>query len=299
MKAAIQNYLLGVYLQASGAAQRNRQRLYQGALGLRMIAMHETRGHKQLVRLKYFVEFAHKHFVMATPDDVMVLSAGQLASSTNKDRLLLTFDDGHADNFEAAQYLASQNLRAIFFVIPSFLGRNVLDYYEFHERHRVKAHRFAPHHRDSRGLSPTQIKEMASMGHLIAAHNYSHRNLGELHREDDIRYEVQCALDDLSELLGKSCQDFAFGFGHAQHLSSAAAEYLKQHCERTYACVRGLNIPGKSPRFFLRDGVGLLHPFNFTSAAVKGALDHRYVHQWMDLSRLGGLLPATIATSRP
>lgn len=296
MKADVQKYLLGLYLQTSGTARRNRQRLYQGAHGLRIIAMHETRGPKQLDRLKHFVEFARKHFVMATPDDVTVLSAGQLGS-TNKDRLLLTFDDGHADNFEAAQYLASQNLRAIFFVIPSFLGRNVPDYYEFHERHRVKAHRFAPHHRDSGGLSPTQIKEMASMGHLIAAHNYSHRNLGELHSEEDIRYEVQCALDDLSALLGKPCQDFAFGFGHARHLSAEAAKYLKQHCGRTYACVRGLNIPGKSPCFFLRDGIGLLHPFNFTAAAVRGALDHRYVHQWMELAQLSGLLPAAVATS--
>jgi peptidoglycan/xylan/chitin deacetylase (PgdA/CDA1 family) len=289
--------LFGVGAQLGRLGQKNRRRLYAGAHGLRMVTLHETRGARQLDRLKRLVDYCELHFNWSTPDDVAAVCDGTFVPR-QRDHLLLTFDDGHCDNFDAASFLATRGIRALFFVIPAFLGRNVPAYYEFHQANGVEAFRFAPHHAQSRGLSRTQIGEMSAMGHVIGGHNYAHRNLGALHKDEDFKYEIQRSLEELGEILGQPCQDFAYGFGQPQHLSREAYEYLNGRCARLYSSVRGLNIPGRSPRLLLRDPTDLWHPFPFTKSALSGALDHRAVSQWKALERLGGHLPEAPGSPR-
>lgn len=282
--------LFGVGAGVSRLGQKNRRRLYAGAHGLRMITLHETRGARQLDRLKRLVDYCERNFNWSTPDDVAALRDGRFVPH-ERDHLVLTFDDGHCDNFAAASFLATKGIRALFFVIPAFLGRNVPAYYELHRANGVEAFRFAPHHAQSRGLSRTQIREMSAMGHVIGGHNYAHRDLGAIHESEDLNYEIQRSLDELGEILGEPCQDFAYGFGLPHHLSREAYEYLNGKCARLYSSVRGLNIAGRSPQLLLRNPIDLWHPFPFTKSGLEGALDHRAVGQWQALERLGGRLP--------
>jgi hypothetical protein len=69
------------------------------------------------------------------------------------------------------------------------------------------------------------------------------------------------------------------------------------NCARLYSSVRGLNVPGLSPRLLLRYPANLWHPFAFTVAALNGALDHRSVGQWEALERLAGRLPDLAGTA--
>jgi len=257
-----------------------------------MVTLHETRGAEQMDRLKRLVDHCEQHFDWGTHDDIIALCGGTFTPRA-RDTIILTFDDGHGDNFDAASYLASKGIQALFFVIPAFIGRNVQEYYEFHQANGVEAFRFAPHHTESRGLSRTQIQEMKAMGHLVGGHNYAHRNLGLLHESQDLEYEIQRALDELGEILGEPCQDFAHGFGQPEHLSSEAYAYLSDHCARLYSSVRGMNVPGRSPRLLLRDPVNLWYPFVFTASTLSGALDHRGLNKREALERLSGRLPAT------
>ena len=296
VKGNLPRFLFGVGAQLSSLGQRNRRKLYPRDHGLRMVTLHETRGTEQMDRLKRLVDYCEQHFDWGTPDDVVALCGGTFVPR-ERDNLLLTFDDGHCDNFDAASYLAAKGIRALFFVIPAFLGRSVRAYYEFHRANGVQAFRFAPHHAESRGLSRTQIREMRAMGHVIGGHNYAHRDLGLLREDGDIEYEIQRALEDLGEILGQPCQDFAFGFGQPEHLSVEAYNYLNLNCARLYSTVRGLNVPGLSPRLMLRDSANLWHPFAFTVSTLNGALDHRSVRQWAELERLGGRLPDALGPS--
>src|SRR5690606_26471532 len=108
-----------------------------------------------------------------------------------RDRLLLTFDDGDASNFQAAVRLAERGLQAIFFVVPSWIDRTVEQYLAYHESRGVKAHDLSgPFGRQRRALTTSQLREMAAMGHRIAAHNHAHRSLGKLHDPADITYET-------------------------------------------------------------------------------------------------------------
>jgi peptidoglycan/xylan/chitin deacetylase (PgdA/CDA1 family) len=285
-----------LHLLLTGAPRRNRQRFHGGATGLRLVAGHETRGPSHMRRLRQLVEHCERHFVIATPDDVVALTEGRY-EPPERDAVVFTFDDGFSDNFEAAQFLAERKIRAIFFVIPSFLGRTPDEYYEFHARNGVDAFRFLPHQRWSRGLERSQTLEMLSMGHWIAAHNYAHRNLGELHRESDLAYEIQRSVDELSELLGTRCEDFAWGFGRSQHFSAEAARYAMRTCRRVYSCVRGLNVPGRTPRLLLRDAVQFEDSFLFSRLVLAGGMDDRYVKERETLERWAGRLPAPGASS--
>jgi peptidoglycan/xylan/chitin deacetylase (PgdA/CDA1 family) len=296
VKGNLARFLFGVGAQLSGLGQRNRRMLYPDTQGLRMVTLHETRGTEQMDRLKRLVDYCEQHFDWGTPDDVVSLCAGTFVPG-DRDHVLLTFDDGHGDNFDAASYLATKGIRALFFVIPAFIGRSVEAYYELHKANGVQAFRFASHHAESRGLSRTQVREMKAMGHLIGGHNYAHRDLGLLCRDEDLEYEIRRSLEDLGDILGESCQDFAYGFGRPEHISAEAYDFLNMNCARLYSSVRGLNVPGLSPRLLLRYPANLWHPFAFTVAALNGALDHRSVGQWEALERLAGRLPDLAGTA--
>jgi peptidoglycan/xylan/chitin deacetylase (PgdA/CDA1 family) len=133
---------------------------------------------------------------------------------------------------------------------------------------------------------------MAAMGHRIAAHNFAHRDLGKLNKLEEIEYEVEQARDAVSDLTGTGCDDFAFAFGQPDNLTQAAAEFLKERCRRVYSCVRGLNVPGRTPAFLLRGAIVLEYPLAFTKLCLDGGADHLMGGRHRQLADYGGLLPS-------
>jgi peptidoglycan/xylan/chitin deacetylase (PgdA/CDA1 family) len=276
--------------RALGRVERARAELYGGATGLRALTFHETQP-AHLRDVRRIVEWCRTRLALATPAEADALFDGRWVAP-ERDRVLVTFDDGLASNYAAARALADLGVRAIFFVVPSLLDRTVPEYLAYHERFGVRAH--VPRaSRDTRGLSTSEVREMVAMGHRIGAHNFAHRDLGRLREPAELRYEVAQALDAVSELTGEPCRDFAIGFGQPANLSDEAAAFLVERCPRVYACFRGLNLPGRSPRFLLRHAVEPDHPFAFTRLCVEGGADGRVAGRARELARRVGLLPVT------
>lgn len=294
MIGAAPRWALGQLWTATGRAEADRALLYGGATGLRILCFHETAG-RTLAQLREVVAWCRDHLPFATPAAADALFAGRWSGP---DRVLLTFDDGLASNHAAAELLARAGVQGVFFVIPSLVGRTFEAYVRAHEERGVRAHvpRAAT---DRGGVSRSQLAEMAAMGHRIGAHNFAHRDLGRLHEAAEVRYEIADALDGVAELTGAPCLDFAIGFGQPENLSDEAAALLLARCPRVYACHRGLNAPGRTPRFLLRHAVEPEHPFAFTRACVTGAGDRRLAPRARELLRRVGALPATPATSPP
>jgi hypothetical protein len=226
-------------------------------------------------RFQRIVEWCRSRFAMATPTDAEEIAAGRWPHTT--DRILVTFDDGWESNFEAARWLAGIGVSAIFFVVPSLIGREADEYLRFHaQNHLIPV--VPAGSPGARGLSQAQLREMRAMGHRIGAHNFAHRDLGLLHALPDIRYEIENALDSMSEILGGPCDDFAVAFGMPHNLSDEAIVHLKglqARGLRIYSCHRGLNVPGKTPSFLLRHACEPFHPMNFTRICVEGGGDRR------------------------
>jgi hypothetical protein len=282
-----QRWIAAQLWRASGRPVTDRELLYDGATGLRIVTFHQTPP-EQLERLRRIVDWCRTRFPMASPADVDDLFAGRWRAGP--DRLLLTFDDGYESNFETARWLAGIGISAIFFLVPSLIDRTNQEYLRFHEQFGVKA--YVPSKRPgARGLSTSQVREMVAMGHRIAAHNFAHRDLGLLHDPAAIRYEVTNAVEKVGELTGAPCNDFAIAFGQPENVSEEAAAYLLAHCPRVYSCHRGLNVPGKTPKFLLRHACEPDHPLAFTRICLEGGADRRVADAAWTMSRRVGRLP--------
>jgi peptidoglycan/xylan/chitin deacetylase (PgdA/CDA1 family) len=283
----VQRWVAAQLWRASGRAVKDRDLLYAGANGLRIITFHETLPH-QLKQVRRIVDWCRGRFPMASPADADGIFAGQWQGS---DRVLLTFDDGYQSNFEAAQWLAGIGVSAIFFVVPTLIDRTPEQYLRFHERFGVKA--YVPlAHLGARGLTSSQLREMVAMGHRIAAHNFAHRDLGLLRDPAAIGYEVSNAIEMVGELTGAPCGDFAVAFGQPENVSEEAAAYLLEHCSRVYSCHRGLNVPGRTPKFLLRHAWEPDHPFAFTRICIEGGADRRVADDARTMAHRVGVLPA-------
>lgn len=276
------------WLRTLGRVAADRRELYGGATGLRAVTFHETLP-GYLPTLQRVVDWCRRRFELATPEDADALFEGRFRPGA-RDRMLVTFDDGLESNHRAARWLADQRISAIFFVVPSLVDRTMAEYLRFHQERGVAAHapRAAP---GARGLSTSQVRELLAMGHRVGAHNYAHRDLGRLHQPSELRYEVQNALDEVGRLTGRACRDFAIGFGQPENVSPEAAAYLRDHVPHVYACHRGLNLPGRSPRFVLRHTCEPEHPLAFTRLCLEGGADRVVAGKARAMLELAGALP--------
>lgn len=275
--------------RASGSVARDRAALYQGATGLRAVCFHET-AERDLDRIRRVVDWCRERFEMATPADADDLFEGRWRPS-GRDRMLITFDDGLASNHQAAAWLAEVGVQAIFFVVPSLVDRTMAEYLRHHEARGVRAHPPLAAS-DTRGLSSSQVLEMMAMGHRIGAHNHAHRDLGRLHAPEELRYEIDGAIEGVEALTSRPCRDFAIGFGQPENLSVEAERHLLARCPHVYACHRGLNVPGLTPRFVLRHAFYAEHPLAFTRACLEGGADRRLADRAREMLRRVGPLPA-------
>jgi peptidoglycan/xylan/chitin deacetylase (PgdA/CDA1 family) len=271
----------------SGRAARDREAFYGGAAGLRILTFHETIG-SQLEQLKRTVDWCRSRWSMAHPEDADTLFDGRWPHA--RDRILVSFDDGWESNFHAAEWLAREGVPAVFFVVPSLIGRTATEYLRYHERFNVTVD--LPHATaGARGLSASQLREMKAMGHRVGAHNFGHRDLGRLHALADIRYEVDNAVDELANVLGEPCADFAIAFGQPFNVSDEAIAHLKDRGLRVFSCHRGLNVPGKTPRFLLRHACEPYHPWAFTRVCIEGGADRHLRDSARLMVRRVGVLP--------
>jgi len=275
-------------LRASGQVERNRTALYGGAAGLRIAVFHGTPP-ATLEELRRTVEWWRERWPIAAPADVDELVAGRWGNG-DADRLLVTFDDGLASNYDAAVWLARAGVQAVFFVVPTLLDRTIAQFVRYHQERGVVAVPPVPHG-DVRGLSMTQVREMLSMGHRIAAHNNAHRDLGQLNQPRDLQYEIGEAMERVAELTGAPCRDFAIGFGQPENISADAVDFVKQTCPNVYMCYRGLNVPGRTPRFLLRHAHDPGHPTAFTRLCLEGGADHWLLDRIRNMEGRVGLLP--------
>ena len=282
-----QRWLGSVTFRALGRSRTDRQRLYHGAHGLRMLVFHDLNG-AAFDHFRVVVEWTLERLDPGVPEDADALLEGRFQLPA-RDRLLLTFDDGFESQHRAAEWMAKQGLRGTFFVVPSLIGRDVAGYLAHHRARGVEAFRFP---RAVRGLSPSQVREMEAMGHRIGAHNNAHRDLGKLQAPADVAAEIDDAIEGVGAVLGHHCRDFAIAFGQPSNLSDEARRQLAASDLQVYSCVRGLNVPGRTPRFLLRHSVECRDPRVFTRLCIRGGADRHMASAWFGLLRQVGPLPA-------
>ena len=160
---------------------------------VRVVNLHGTPA-RDRERFRRQVEWVCRHF---TPVNAQALSSlwetgTEPVPKGEKPWVLFTFDDGLASNYHiAAPVLESMNATGLFFVVPGFSqckDDEARSFY-YHRLMGVSGSSLvdsAPE--EWTPMSPEQIAELASRGHDIGNHTFSHSRLNrvpvsELHKE--------------------------------------------------------------------------------------------------------------------
>ena len=123
-----------------------------------------------------------------------LLDPGQLPAKT----VVLTFDDGYADNLVAVDMLARRGMRATWFMVSGSVGQPP---------------RWPADGRpEGRLLSARELRDMCAAGMEIGSHTRSHCQLTETAPESWAD-ELRGARDDLEALLGAPVSSFAYPYG--------------------------------------------------------------------------------------
>ena len=104
-------------------------------------------------------------------------------------KVLLTFDDGYKSDYEkVVPLLKKYNVNALFFIIPSYLGKK--NY-----------------------LSANQLQHINEMGFTIGSHSLTHPDFSNLNTKE-VRNEMRNSKSELENLLNLKIQHFAFPYGN-------------------------------------------------------------------------------------
>ncbi|MBX5468681.1 MAG: polysaccharide deacetylase family protein [Thermoleophilaceae bacterium] len=136
-------------------------------------------------------------------DDLAALAAGVRPL---RPKVFLTFDDGFADNHDAAlPLLREHGFKAFVFVLPRHLDTGApLAWKEVAESARR-------HPEVMRSLTWSQVERMAEAGVEIGSHTLTHARLTEL-GDEELREELLASRRAIVERLGR-CDTIAYPFG--------------------------------------------------------------------------------------
>lgn len=113
--------------------------------------------------------------------------------------VIITFDDGYADNFEGALLpLVDHNMQATWFITTDCIGKY--------------ANWMGSNRPETRMLDKQQLREMADQGMEIGSHTCSHPDLGSLTYTEQLE-QVRASKEMLESLLDNSVLSFAYPYG--------------------------------------------------------------------------------------
>ena len=161
-------------------------------------------------------------FTSLTLDEYFEVATGLRESPARS--VVVTFDDGFADNYSVAWPIArSRGVKINLFICTGLVaGARVAAFAEDNVRARLSRRQFPEHWRP---LSWEQLREMMNAGVGVGFHSHHHRNLGRM-SEPEITSDVSEGISIFRENLGESPRFFAFPFGHYGSYPNAAIEVL-------------------------------------------------------------------------
>jgi peptidoglycan/xylan/chitin deacetylase (PgdA/CDA1 family) len=148
---------------------------------------------RDIYNFEHDLAFIRRNFRVADFDELIEIAEGR--SQVDTDIAILTFDDGDLSMYAIAfPLLQEYNLKATFFIVPSYVGE--IGYMSWEQIHTMADYR------------DVQGSRLFSFG----SHSYSHRPLAQLQAED-VKQELLKSKHALEVAIGQAINILALPFG--------------------------------------------------------------------------------------
>lgn len=200
-----------------------------------VVGMHETlTAHAD--RLQRQLEWVAEHFTFIDPETFARAWDKKVPTwSGSKPVVLFTFDDGRECNYRlAAPILESFGTRGIFFVVPQFIAQPANQAKDFYYS-QIDIRKRAPAD-DHNGeiwkpMAPEQLADLASRGHWIGNHTFSHVAIAGL-SESELQRQIHKSCQQILSWIGKPVDAFAwpYSWGAIDRASWKAVKQVHRFC---------------------------------------------------------------------
>ena len=165
---------------------------------------------------QYCAFFSRYFDVISVSELVELLERGADLSG----KLVITFDDGYADNVAAARTLRRYGMPACFFVATDFIGTERDGWWDVDQGHR------------SYWMDWDDIRQLSDWGFEIGAHTCSHVDLGVV-KGDEAADEVSRSKVVLESQLGRRIDHFAYPYGRRESITEENVTHVQNAGFRT------------------------------------------------------------------
>jgi peptidoglycan/xylan/chitin deacetylase (PgdA/CDA1 family)/folate-dependent phosphoribosylglycinamide formyltransferase PurN len=200
------------------------------------------RPHTMGISTSYFarqVDYLRRHYRIASlPDALAMLESGRVDAPT----VVLTFDDGYADNvLNVRAVLEPLGLSATFFVCSQHLATGC-----------PFRHDAAAGDKGFRPMTWAEAKALADRGYTVASHTRTHFDCASTDVEL-LRHEVGGARAEIEAAIGRPVPAFSFPWGQPANMSAEAVEVARDSYDTIFSACGGANFPGaRGQRHFRR-----------------------------------------------
>jgi peptidoglycan/xylan/chitin deacetylase (PgdA/CDA1 family) len=243
-------------------------RLVHSPQSLRVLMYHDVPD-SLVSHFKSHLAWLSQRFEFVRPSDLL-----RETQVSRRPKLLLTFDDGCADNYElVAPLLESYDARGLFFVCPGFADQDREQSSRLMER---SAAALGESNRDSRWqrLSRAQIVELDQRGHGIGSHTLTHVPLAHI-SEPEAALEVKQSAELLASWLGHDCYFFSWTYSWDE-ITAHSLKVAMGHHRFCFSPCSGLNSWPPPPRLLARTGVDVSKPVSDLQTQLSGLQDLAY-----------------------
>ena len=188
-------------------------------------------------------------FISLTLDEYFQIANGSRVMPSRS--VVVTFDDGFADNYSIAWPIAKRfGIKLNLFICTGFIsGAGLTSLSEDNPRATLSRKTFPEHWQP---LSWSQLREMMAAGVVVGFHSHYHRNLGQL-TEDEIASDTAHGVSVFKEQLGAAPQFFAFPYGHyGSYPETALTVLTAQGMKMLFTTELGRTPLGGAQRLFSR-----------------------------------------------
>ena len=240
--------------------------------GIRFINYHDFY-HKDISNFSNQLDYLCKFYQIINPNQIESFFNGDF--KTNKNGLIITFDDGLSSQFNYAYPLLKKRfIEPIFFIPPDFINAAESNCSKsFADRHKIE---YYLNPNTEVAMTWDQVKEIT----FIGSHTMSHCRMLESISLSDIQYEIIQSKKILEDITNKEINDFCWVGGESYTYSKLAFQVaVNSGYNNLFTTNNSIHTINSSSKFINRNNLEACYPISLTAFQTCGFTDIIYYNK--------------------